>query len=301
MMQTDSRASAWEQYWFRPCQTHRLTVTRVGLAAVAFCFFLSHLADAGWWFAADGILDPETTSVLMGAGSDGSVASYRFSPLYLVGSSTAIRVVLGLFALLALVSAMTASRLAVGLLYLAVLSVLHRGPMLAGLLEIPLCFGLLYLIIEPGEPLIRRLHRIASRSWTATLAGRLIGLHTAALLLMTVATQLAAEVWWNGEAVAYLSLDAASQPFDLGSLFANPLAASFATHLVLLTPVVGLGLWFFSAAPRAGKRLLYAYLLVVVVLTGELLYPLSLMVLIAGGLPTDGHAQNDGPVSEKHP
>lgn len=255
----------WERFWFTPEPAESLRFVRIGLGVLAALYFASHWADIGYWFGSEGVLSTEQLSRLNQSTEAAGAARWHLTPLYWIESALGLRVVLGLGILASLLTAagvggrITGGRvngewLIVTLAWLILLSVVARCWMIAGLVEIPLVFGLSGLMIAAagrGEARGGPADGTASsRRWTAGFARRLLEIHVAALVAATALTQLASESWWNGEGALQLVLPIDGPAFELASLGNSPLATAALTHLIVWLPIAVVPLLWFPVAPR---------------------------------------------------
>jgi hypothetical protein len=178
------------------------------------------------------------------------------------------------------------SRVTSVLTLLAVLSYIHRGPMLAGPMEVVLAMLLVYLCLAPTGAAyawdVRRQAEPPGRSVMANLSQRLIQLHLAGLYLMTGLNMLAGETWWSGDAVWWLLAHSESRLIDLtflGRSQGGRYLLNLTTHLTAAFFLLfGLLCWSRLARPL----LLLAGLCVwtfIGMVTGQLAYALLMMAL----------------------
>jgi hypothetical protein len=221
----------WNRFWFTPCDPFTLSVIRVltGIVALALC--LSYLPDLEGWFGPDGIL------------SENAMLKFRSAPLFSLfdyadstsalwfcfwaGAAAISAFALGLF-----------TRVTSILALLAVLSILHRGPVLGRPVDDILTMVMFYLCIAPSGAALsvdawwkRRMNPPAPGrppeprlSWVATVSTRLMQIHVSVIyFLMALAKLRAAQpVWWQGRAVWGLIAKPESRIVDLTVLADHP-------------------------------------------------------------------------------
>lgn len=243
---TDSFGRDWNRFWFTPSDPTLVSLLRIGIGLVALCHLLSFNSDLVRWFGAEGLL-PYTSVRALSA----SEVTYRIT--YFAGAVTPGQLwalhLLGLVAALALVAGL-ATRISAGITFLAVLSFVHRAPMLAGHLEPVLGMLLLYLIIAPAGwrfsvdslllPMLSRgkpsdQSSSSSTSALATLSLRLMQVHLSAFYLMMAMTKLYGDAWWDGYAIWHMLAQTHSRPLDLTRLRQGEYLLNGWSHFILFT------------------------------------------------------------------
>jgi hypothetical protein len=94
-------------------------------------------------------------------------------------------------------------------------------------------------------------------------------------------TQLAGSAWWNGDAALALAAPTEARLLDLGGLLSRPTLGSSLTHLLVLLPLIGLPLAWNRQTNRWGVGLLISWWVLLGILSAQLLYAATLVVLIS--------------------
>ncbi len=265
----------WEGFWFTPADPRPLAVIRIAVALAALAYLASYSGDLVRWFGPDGLLPPETTAALSAGGPP-----FRFSVLRLASSPTQLWAIHGIcLAAAAALALGLASRAAAAATLVAVVSYVHRGLVIGGLIEPVLAMFLFYLCLAPsgafcsldrllGLPLwLRGSER---HSVAATISLRLMQIHLAALYGVMGLTKLYGNAWWDGEAVWLLLAQTHSRPLDLSFLRDHPLLSlllSAWTHLIAYTQL--------AFAPLVWSRLTRPIVLALAALTWLSLIPVT--------------------------
>ncbi|SRR6056297_1855148 len=273
----DAPPSAWDRFWFSPGSLRRVGQIRSGLAILTLLYFASYWSDIGFWFADGGVADREVFARLISETDSASTARWRLSPLFWTGSPLIMRAYLAAgIGLAAVVAAGRGGRIATALLWLAFLGLANRASFLAGLAELPLAFGLAYCAFVPTPR-----SRDRANDWTAGLSLRLLQTHTTLWLITVLLTQLAGSAWWNGNAALALVAPTDARLFDLGGLLSRPTLGNSLTHLLVLLPLLGLPLAWHRPTNRWGVGLLIGWWVLLGMLSAQLLYAATLLVLIS--------------------
>ena len=217
----------WNAFWFNPAPLKRLALLRLVASLGAIWFFANFTADALAWFGPGGRLSIDTTTHLTGKSLvlpsplRWTTASALVVGLPWIGLGLSVALLCGL-----------ATRLTAPLTLAFFLFHIHRGPMLAGLLEIPLAMLLLYVCLEPGGGAPAWNWRDASgESRLARVAWRLAQIHFCGLLLAMGFQMLGgSEVWWNGEGAWWLIASNQTRLLDLSLLHDNQLITNLIAH-----------------------------------------------------------------------
>lgn len=292
----DTTGQAWNRFWFTPSDPLPCAVLRIAVGAIVVVHLalLSGQLDA--WYAASGILLPDTVRVLLGVGPEGLDPRWSyFSYLGLLETRAAHAV-----ALLVAV-AFTAglfTRVTGVLTLVALLAYFHRVPMLAAHVEPLLIFLVAYLSIGPaGEQLsVSRWLRNRQQAETnlplqatpwATLSLRLIQVHFAAFVAMMGAVKLNGDAWWLGEGIWYLIARTHSRPLDLSGLRNAELVVNFWTHAVvyfeLAFPILIWNRWARPILILLGAAIWCSLILV----TGMWVFALALVAAMGAYIPAE--------------
>lgn len=269
--------SGWDRFWFSSAPIEWLRPIRAALAVIAFLYFASHWSQIGFWFGPDGVIADEVFARIVSATQSATQARWRLSPLFLTESVFAMRgyLVVGM-ALAVIVALGRGGRWAAVALWLVYLGLANRATLIAGLVELPLAFGLGYAAIAPAGPVADR-----TRDWTAGLAMRLLQVHTSLWIVTIVLTQLAGLVWWNGTAAFALAAPTQDRLFDLTSLLQRPMFSAMLTHLLVAMPLIGLPLAWIPRTNRYGVGILVTWWVVLGLLSSQLMYAAAMIALVA--------------------
>ncbi len=237
--------AAWNRFWFTPCDARLSSLLRILAGLLATYYLLSHTADLIRWFGPHGLLAVDTVRQLVGGGT----GEYTYRPTYLnylqapsmLWTAHAVAILIAIAFTIGLYSRIT------NLLTLAaVLSYVHRGPMITGQFEPVLTMLLCYLILAPVGTcwsLDRRLRKTplegrGETSLGANISLRLIQLHLCGICALMGLTMLNGQVWWTGEAVWWLIARPDSRLFDLTGLHNSIYIINLWTHLIVLFALV---------------------------------------------------------------
>jgi hypothetical protein len=220
----------WNRFWFTPAEALPCAVLRIVVGLLAAAHFLDLWSGLPLWFSSAGILPPGGLTRILEL-TDPTEGSYHVSYLSWLsggGELTAVHV-------LAIVTAVTFAagllhRVSGALLLAAVLSYVHRAPLVAGHVEPVLSFLIAYLIIAPAGARLSVDRWLATRrkkpgmatdaveeapAMSANLSLRLIQVHLAMFYAMVGLTKLYGDAWWDGMAIWILLAQTESRPIDL--------------------------------------------------------------------------------------
>ena len=201
---------AWNRFWFAPLDPYVLCLLRIGAGFFALFYLLSWTVDLIRWFGPDGLLSRSTVGLLTGA-SQGPVFHPSF--FYWSNEPAVLWTIHGMSILVVVLFAVGLfTRVTAVLSLAAVLSYVHRGPMLTGTFEPVLTMFLLYLCLAPCGAYLsidawRRARKGQApagpageppRYVSARISQRLVQVHLAALYAMMALNQLGGDVWWSG-------------------------------------------------------------------------------------------------------
>lgn len=287
---TEAWKQSWEQFWFSPSDPQPLAVVRivVGLAALIYLWSFSY--ELTRWFGSEGLL-PQPTNDIITRGIDNQTV-FRFSLFSLARTSTE----LWLIHSVAIASAVAltvglATRISTGMTLLAVLSCVHRAPLLGSLLDPVLSMFLLYLCIAPAGSHASLDRLLGMPRWlrgagvpgvAATISLRLMQVHLAALYAVMGVTKLYGDAWWDGEAIWLLMAQTHSRPVDLTFLRGQRFLLNLWTHSIAYTHL--------AFAALVWSRLTRPIILALAALTWLSLIPVTgqtlfcLFMVAAGGV-----------------
>jgi hypothetical protein len=202
--------NAWTRFWFAPSDPTTLGLIRLLTAAMALALYLSYLPDLGRLFGPGGLLSREAMlqfrdQVPVFSAFDFATTSTALWIIYWAGAAAIALMLVGLF-----------SRVTTVLAFVALLSLLHRGPILGRPVDEIVAMLMFYLCLGPNgqafslDAWIRRMRAgsvaaIPQPTSGATITTRLIQIHLAAIYLAMVAAKLRGTIntciWWDGTAV----------------------------------------------------------------------------------------------------
>lgn len=241
---TTDLGDCWNRFWFTPADPVVLSTLRIVVGAVATIYLLSFAPELDRWLGPQSLLPTSSVRVILGEGAEST--SYRSSLYNLVGSSRDA-MILHVIALLAAIALMLgfATRITSVLTLVAVLSTVHRVPMISSQLEPVLALLLFYLCLAPCELmsldqwLLKRLGYtgyLTAATTTSTWAGvvtRMVQVHLAMFYAMMVTTKLNGEGWWDGNSIWFLLAQTHTRPLDLTSLRNYVFLLNAWTHAVV--------------------------------------------------------------------
>jgi hypothetical protein len=179
-----------------------LGLIRLVIGCVALFWYLSFYPDLQFFFGPNGIIDAQTIEQWRGPIPVFSIFDWPRSEaslwfIYWVGLGVLVLFAAGLFSRVKSVAAL-----------LVVVSLIHRGPMLARPMEDVLAMVMLYLCIGPSGGSFsldrlraRRSDSVVAASTSANIALRLIQVHLALIHFAMAIGQLRDDSWWMGRAV----------------------------------------------------------------------------------------------------
>lgn len=257
---TDGIAESWNRFWFSTGSARVLGMTRIAVGCCAILYLAGYVFDLQQWYGSDGILSLDTLRQLTGSDS-GTV--YRFSYLYLAevpglaGNPLALWALHGLGMLIVIAATLgIVSRISLPLSVAVILSYVHRGPVLTGVVEPVLVMALLYLSIgylrlRSDERPMSLDQKLTSKKQAAksdyrgvvvNIGLRLLQVHLAFFYLLAGLTKLSGENWWIGEAIWPLMVASESQWIDFTGFARSSLLINLWTYEIvafeLLFPVL---------------------------------------------------------------
>lgn len=224
---TTEIGETWNRFWFSPTDPIALSTLRIIVGAVATLYLVSFVPQLDHWLGPQSILPVSSVRVVLGEGVEEPI--FRTSYLNLASSSTDVTI-LHLIAMIAAICLTlgVATRISSVVTLIAVLSTIHRVPMISSQLEPVLSLLLFYLCLAPCEAmavdgwLLKRLGYTkyletasSKRTAWAGVVTRMIQVHLAMFYAMMVTTKLNGEGWWDGNSVWFLLAQTHSRPLDL--------------------------------------------------------------------------------------
>lgn len=281
---TKSFGDAWNAFWYTPVDAPRVGLLRFAVGFCALIYLALWSVDLERFLSPEGLLPPEAMTEAVSA--DPLYYPWRYSLLdYLPNRAALWGFHIGAICAAALCMLGVAGRWMTIVTLVAVLSYIHRAPILMSPQEPLLAWGLLYLCLAPSgsyfsiDHLWSRKPNCGCPSVTANIALRLIQVHLTLHYFYVAVTQLSDRVWWNGSAAWVLMAQTRTRGLDLTMVRESTFLLNGITHLLVF---LALALAFFPWNDRFrpianGLVLLYAVL--VAALTGLWVYALALVAL----------------------
>jgi hypothetical protein len=206
--------TAWTRFWFVPSDPLTLGVIRILTAGAALGLYLTYLPDLNRLFGPGGLLSRDAMVQIRGDIPIFSIFDYAKSSsslwiLYWCGAAALFAMLIGLF-----------TRVTAVLALVAVLSLIHRGPLLAARpVDEILAMLMFYLCLGPcGRTLSLDAWFQGRRSGShdaatprslpsslassgATISTRLMQIHVTAIYVAMALAKLRGGAWWDGSAV----------------------------------------------------------------------------------------------------
>ena len=199
--------NGWNRFWFTPASAAPLGLIRLVTGLIALFWYLNFYPDLQFFFGPDGIIDLQTLDQWRGPNPVFSIFDWPQSEgslwfTYWLGLGVLVLFAAGLFSRVTSVAA-----------FVVVVSLIHRGPMLARPMEDVLAMVTLYLCIGPSGgafSLDRRWRKQSTSagdsiaiptSTSANIALRLIQVHLALIHFGMAIGQLRDDSWWMGRAM----------------------------------------------------------------------------------------------------
>ena len=283
-------AACWDRFWFTRLDPSTVSVLRILVGISATLYVASYTADLIVWLGPNGLLPVETVRHAVGDQPDFPPV-YHWSYFNHVTDPATLWLLHTLSLLVTVCFACGIFSRISGLLCLcAVLSYLHRVPILNGLWEPVLTMLLLYLFWSPCgakysvDAWWRKRRADAGGgapcrdSVAANISIRLIQLHLAGLYAVMAITKLASVTWWQGEAVWWLIAHSESRLVDLTGLHGSILLINLWTHgIVLFELCFAVLIWTRLARPILFACSIVAWLSIAM-LTGELGFCATILI-----------------------
>jgi hypothetical protein len=205
----------WNRFWFTPASSAPLGLIRLVFGLVALWWYLSYYPDLQFFFGPGGIIDRTTVESWRRPADSSGWHNPVFSIFDLPATASSLWFTYWLgFAVLVMFAAGLFSRVTSVAAFIVVVSLIHRGPMLARPMEDVLAMVMFYLCLGPSGGAFSldrwRLNRAASAKesadrWPpsigANIALRLIQIHLALIHFAMAIGQLRDETWWMGRAM----------------------------------------------------------------------------------------------------
>ena len=283
----------WNLLWLEPSNGIALTFARRAVCLLAFGWLITFYLDSHWWYGAAGWNEAGFAKRLSLATDDVWPSRFRVTPLWMTSNPLVFKLCSGVGGLLSIAGFWgLGGRVTIALLAGLVLFLTQRSMWLTGAFEPFLIACLGYLIIDSGSGSLLRAHTPAPPTrWTATLATRLLQVHTWLLVLFGLGYLLSGQSWWRGEAVWWLAATDQAWLFDSEMLRGRILLVNACTPLVVLSACFTLAFYwqprFRLPTLASGLLLAAAYLL----LAGQAFYGMLLAsMLLVSYLDPPGRA-----------
>lgn len=236
----------WDGYWFTPQSAEELLQVHRLVCIVAAVWFISQLNAHSYWWSPLGLGAADFSGRLEGFTEGESLARFRWTPLWMTNSFTILAAwCIGGVGLSILGFINFGGRVTRGLLALSILLFTQRLAWGNGLVE-P------YLVALAGYLAIARLS--TGEDWSHRFASRLIQVHTWLLLSASLASQLAFNVWWQGEAVWWLAASGHSTLLSSSWFEDRLMLVNLLTHSITSCTAVAIGcLWPWATRPSSWR------------------------------------------------
>jgi hypothetical protein len=232
---------AWNGWWFTPRDAAHLCLLRIALGAMVAYWLATLTPDLILLFGPGGLVPRAVVLELMRLAEPAHPG--QLSLLLWLESPGGLWTVHGLAIVAAvLFTAGVFTRVTSVLTLVVFLTYVHRAPMITGIVEWVLAFGLFYLCFAPAGrccSIDAWWHATdggrSGPSLSANITTRLLQVHTAVVYGMMGITMLASpnQTWWYGEAVWYLIARPESRLVDLTWLADHVNLINFWSHWVV--------------------------------------------------------------------
>ena len=293
----------WHQFWFASSHAALPARIRGGICLIAIAYFASCFSDLAFWYI-DGPLSGNRFASFLKLGELDDAARWIVSPLFLTDSLLVYQLYLLVGIVMAVVvAAGKGGRVCAVMLWLLFVGWANRSTFLAGVSESLISLGLFAGTIAVPQAAWARSSPASANSedlrsenlapgkptsWTNTLALRLWATQISVVIIATVATMLAGRVWINGLGAYALVAPAMDRAIDwtvFGSPMLNTWVHESLTHYLVWALPVGLVLAWTLGDGRLGRRLLWAWCLIVAILGSHFLYAASFALMVAAIRP----------------
>ena len=228
----------WNRFWFTPSAGQSLATTRLCVCGAAALWFAMLTMNSQWWFGSDGWNADELARVLSVQGEGKWSARFRVTPLWATSHPGVFQLWAGTGIIFSVCAATgLGGRAMLAGLFLCSLLLAQRLSWSTGTFEPALIAALGYLLIDPGRSWLRPRAEQPQR-WTATLATRLIQVHTWLLCAAALASQAAHATWWRGEAAWWLAETGHSNVLTSDMLHGRILLVNALTHAITLAAFI---------------------------------------------------------------
>jgi hypothetical protein len=227
---TERLGDGWNRFWFTPSDPITLSAIRVLTALVALGLYLTYWPDLQRLFGPDGLLSRDSMLELRGnvpvfSMFDHAQTASALAVMYWTGALALVLMLVGLF-----------TRVTTVLALVAVLSLIHRGPVVARPVDDIVAMLMVYLCIGPcgaafsvdarlarqrGDRSQSMLHSAPRLSSAGTISLRLMQVHLTAIYAAMALAKLKGAPWWNGMAVWGLVARPDSRVVNLTALAAQ--------------------------------------------------------------------------------
>jgi len=272
LMDTETAGDGWTHFWFGdPLAGRALALIKLGMALIAFWYFVSHWGDVTFWFSGEGLLASEKLGDFLDDADLADSVQWRLSPLYWVDSPLWLRGYLLLGMATALLSGWLPQSRAIAIaVWLMVVWLANRSLMISGLEELTLCWGLGYLAIGLGGD---------QPHWSGALARRLIQVHVTLLILVTGVTMLSSLAWWDGTGVMAIVAPSDIRRIDWSETLKPSWIHEGLTHAIVVGAILFPVLLWNRRTQSIGLCLTTAWCLVLGLLSSQWMYFASIAVL----------------------
>lgn len=280
-------AETWNRFWFEPATAGRLALVRFAAGTLGVLLVWSWAPDLQRWFGDGGIVSPD---LLAAWRSPTAISLYDFVRgdgamwgLFLVG-----------WALMAALAVGVATPWVAPAAALTFVSLLHRGPMLAGPADDVLA-AILWCLVVGRSGDTRSVDRLlsgrsAGRSWRNRTALGLLRVHGSVIAAAAVLSQLKADTWWDGTAAWWLAARGSSRLDIAGILAGSEFLTNAVTHAITLFEAgFAIGLWIQPLRPLVAGAGVVGWPLVGC-LAGEPFWGAAMAILSLACLPGDDDA-----------
>ncbi|MCY2984783.1 MAG: hypothetical protein NTY15_14260 [Planctomycetota bacterium] len=264
--------------WFIPLSPKTISIIRIVCGLIAAIHFLLLLATGTTWLGAQGWLNVESSSFLIGESVPGTGSFYRWSILFWYPEAITWVAGAGLLASLAAIAGL-GSRVSTFIVWLCLATFHHRAPLLTLLHEPLLVAMFAYLTIDPGRNSWSRPgFSSGTDRITSNVATQLIFCHLWIWIAFSLASMLASPLWWNGEA-GWLLIQQGRGWLHLSEGW--EWLGQLLTHLTIALQMAILCCMLRTDWSWLSRWMLYLFVICVLLLLGDWLYA---SVLLAASL-----------------